>query len=330
MIGVRSLLRPPHLIQALLAVPKRHSNGARRIRFTASAGSAGVASDSESAHKRNVAELEIACPVCLQPLSSSGVTSLSPTLAAGSTFHCTTCQKQYKSNNGIFDLTISAPDYEDIVPFGVSFFQNPLIAFAYDRGYRDLFQILNFPGPDEEEMLVPAHGQFIMDLSCGSGLFTKRFLASEEYNLVIGADYSEAMLEQCLGFLENETRKYMMNVVLMRADAGRLPFLTSSLAAVHAGAAIHCWPQPLTAVAEIARVLRPGGVFVASTYILPAPPFPLKSFYGLAGQIIAQAGLPFRLWSEEDLRALVLSCGFVNWTSTRRGIYVLFSATKPS
>ncbi|KAJ7550283.1 hypothetical protein O6H91_07G092300 [Diphasiastrum complanatum] len=99
-----------------------------------------------------------------------------------------------------------------------------------------------------QEMLVPAHGQFIMDLSCGSGLFTKRFLASEEYNLVIGADYSEAMLEQCLGFLENETRKYMMNVVLMRADAGRLPFLTSSLAAVHAGAAIHCWPQPLTAV----------------------------------------------------------------------------------
>ena len=33
-------------------------------------------------------------------------------------------------------------------------------------------------------------------------------------------------------------------VVLLRADVGRLPFATGSVAAIHAGAAIHCWPNP--------------------------------------------------------------------------------------
>lgn len=37
------------------------------------------------------------------------------------------------------------------------------------------------------------------------------------------------------------------------------------VAALHAGAAIHCWPNPSAALAEISRVLRPGGLFVAST-----------------------------------------------------------------
>ena len=36
--------------------------------------------------------------------------------------------------------------------------------------------------------------------------------------------------------------------MLMRADAGRLPFKSGSLAAIHAGAAMHCWPNPTAAV----------------------------------------------------------------------------------
>lgn len=38
------------------------------------------------------------------------------------------------------------------------------------------------------------------------------------------------------------------NIILVRADISRLPFATSSVDAVHAGAALHCWPSPSTAV----------------------------------------------------------------------------------
>ena len=34
---------------------------------------------------------------------------------------------------------------------------------------------------------------------------------------------------------------------------------------------MHCWPQPAAGVREVARVLREGGVFSASTVALPAP-----------------------------------------------------------
>lgn len=61
-------------------------------------------------------------------------------------------------------------------------------------------------------------------------------------------------------------------IVAVRADVGRLPFATGSVDAIHAGAAIHCWPNPQAAMAEISRVLRPGGVFVASTFLTPLAP----------------------------------------------------------
>jgi hypothetical protein len=34
----------------------------------------------------------------------------------------------------------------------------------------------------------------------------------------------------------------------VRADVARLPFATGSIDAVHAGAAIHCWPSPAAGV----------------------------------------------------------------------------------
>ena len=61
-------------------------------------------------------------------------------------------------------------------------------------------------------------------------------------------------------------------ILCVRADIARLPFATGSVDAIHAGAAIHCWPNPQAALAEISRVLRPGGVFVASTFLTPFAP----------------------------------------------------------
>lgn len=49
-------------------------------------------------------------------------------------------------------------------------------------------------------------------------------------------------------------------------------YFQGSLDAIHAGAALHCWPSPTAALAEISRVLRPGGVFVASTFLTPVAP----------------------------------------------------------
>lgn len=42
------------------------------------------------------------------------------------------------------------------------------------------------------------------------------------------------------------------NLALVRADVSRLPFASGSIDAVHAGAALHCWPSPSNAVSSFA------------------------------------------------------------------------------
>lgn len=41
---------------------------------------------------------------------------------------------------------------------------------------------------------------------------------------------------------------FCRNIILVRADISRLPFASGSIDAVHAGAALHCWPSPSAAV----------------------------------------------------------------------------------
>lgn len=44
-------------------------------------------------------------------------------------------------------------------------------------------------------------------------------------------------------------------LILVRADISRLPFVSGSIDAVHAGAALHCWPSPSNAVSTTCYLL---------------------------------------------------------------------------
>jgi ubiquinone/menaquinone biosynthesis C-methylase UbiE len=41
------------------------------------------------------------------------------------------------------------------------------------------------------------------------------------------------------------------NLALVRADVSRLPFASGSVDAIHAGAALHCWPSASNAVSDL-------------------------------------------------------------------------------
>ena len=170
-------------------------------------------------------------------------------------------------------------------------FRLPTISFAYERGWRQNFERAGFPGIDAEFDEVDgffadgaaaraaeavadavdagaddagaaagaaaaaraAERDVVLDLSCGSGLMTRRLARSRRYARVIGADYSESML------LEARRRFGAGSAVgqrgaepaldradwpmLVRADAARLPIASGALAGVHVGAALHCWPR---------------------------------------------------------------------------------------
>ncbi|KAF5826430.1 S-adenosyl-L-methionine-dependent methyltransferase [Dunaliella salina] len=169
------------------------------------------------------------------------------------------------------------------------------------------------------------------------------FARSGKFAGVIASDFSESMLQQaCNFFQEDGTLSRTLSdspssgappVLLLRADVGRLPFPTGSVAAIHSGAAIHCWPNPQAAMAEISRVLAPGGIFVASTFLVPSAPL---------GQVLGddvvrplnQLDAPFisgqyRWWEEAELRDLCTGVGLQDFVRDRSMRFIMFSAKKP-
>ncbi|KAL9312656.1 hypothetical protein ACSQ67_018108 [Phaseolus vulgaris] len=177
--------------------------------------------------------------------------------------------------------------------------------------------------------LKPVLGGNIVDASCASGLFSRLFAKSGLFSFVVALDYSENMLQQCYEFIQQDENFPKENFILVRADISRLPFVSNSVDAVHAGAALHCWPSPLAAVAEISRVLRPGGVFVATTYILDGP-LSVIPFRSTLRQNIRQASGSYIFLSERELEDLCRACGLVGFKCIRNGLFVMISARKPS
>ncbi|KIY98469.1 putative methyltransferase [Monoraphidium neglectum] len=127
-------------------------------------------------------------------------------------------------------------------------------------------------------------------------------------------------------------------IVCVRADIARLPFATGSVDAIHAGAAIHCWPNPQAALAEISRVLRPGGVFVASTFLTPFAPIgellgddtvrPISQALERTPWARGRAAT-YRQWEQAELRELAGQVGLAWRGCVRANRFILFAADKP-
>ncbi|KAL2893850.1 putative methyltransferase At1g78140 chloroplastic [Bienertia sinuspersici] len=289
----------------------------------------------------------LGCPISYEPLTWSGDSRLSMYLFGSSS------KKTYYENDSIFDLTASsgAKDYVESKPLVTEFFSTPFMSFLYERGWRQNFGLGGYPGPDKEYKMVkeyftilfylqfemakeyfkPVLGGNIVDASCGSGLFSR---------LLLGVECSLLLLllttqKQCCGNAMNLLKrtqaspKSRMKLILVRADISRLPFVSGSIDAVHAGAALHCWPSPSSAVAEISRILRPGGVFVATTTIADGP-FTLVPFRRNFREYLQQFSGSRVFLSERELEDLCTTCGLVDFRCTRIGLFVMISASKPS
>lgn len=277
----------------------------------------------------------LACPICYQPLSLIGDRILSVEIA-GANLLCDCCKKTYSAKESHLELTVAsgASNYEDSMPLGTEIFRTPLVSFLYERGWRQNFVWGGFPGPEKEfelmkDYLKPVLGGNIIDASCGSGLFSRLFAKSGLFSLVVALDYSENMLKQCYDFIKQEENFPKEKLILVRADISRLPFPSRSFDAVHAGAAIHCWPSPPAAVAEISRVLRPGGVFVGSTFILDWPFGQIPLLGPFRQNLMQMAGSQVFL-QESELEDICRACGLVGFTATKNRQFIMYSARKPN
>lgn len=97
----------------------------------------------------------------------------------------------------------------------------------------------------------------VLDVACGTGELERLLVQNNPAQNIAGVDISEQMLTQAMQKL-----KAYPSVSFKVGTASDLPFSDRSTDIVVSANAFHYFPHPETALAEMQRVLRPGGKIV--------------------------------------------------------------------
>ena len=126
---------------------------------------------------------------------------------------------------------------------------------SYDRAGLQLFTYR----PIHDAVLARIDGlepSMVVDLGCGTGQLTQRLIRGFPDANIVGVDLSDGMLTEAAVRLRQVGSD---DQPLVRADALQLPFAPSSIDLVVCTESFHWYPDQAAALAELARVLNPGG-----------------------------------------------------------------------
>jgi ubiquinone/menaquinone biosynthesis C-methylase UbiE len=103
-------------------------------------------------------------------------------------------------------------------------------------------------------------GKKLLDIACGTGVLTEQFVR-------MGADVTAIDLTpKAVALTKKRLSLYALSANVMEADAQKLPFEDHSFDYVCAWGCLMHMPNTEQAIAEIFRVLKPGGKAVAMMY----------------------------------------------------------------
>lgn len=100
---------------------------------------------------------------------------------------------------------------------------------------------------------------YVLELACGTGMISQRIVGS--VRSLEATDFSPEMIAQAQKHKTSTKLHYSV------ADATQLPYADQSFDAVVIANALHVMPEPEKALAEIHRVLKPGGLLLAPTFV---------------------------------------------------------------
>ena len=132
---------------------------------------------------------------------------------------------------------------------------------AYEASWRDQLE------PAHSLMLDLAAlcpGERVLDVACGTGLVSFRAAAAVGPDgAVVGTDISGEMVETAR---REAALRELANVAFERADAEALPLPDGAFDAALCGLGLMYVPDPVQALSEMRRVLRPGGRAAAAVW----------------------------------------------------------------
>jgi SAM-dependent methyltransferase len=182
----------------------------------------------------------------------------------------------------------------------------PQIRFDDGAGYeRMMGKWSRLAGGVFLDWLKPASGLRWIDVGCGNGAFTELLAERCAPAEIQGIDPSEAQLAFA------RARHSAGIAQFGQGDAMALPFADDSFDAAAMALVIFFVPEPAAGVAEMARVVRPGGLVASYAWDIEAGGFPIEPVLAT----LRDLGLPvirppsFAAARMENLRALWAGAG---------------------
>ena len=195
--------------------------------------------------------------------------------------------------------------------------QNPVIAplaawllWGLDvrRFWRHVAQLENAPA-----------GACILDVPCGGGIAFGHLAGGPERKYA-AADISTTMLERAE---RKAARLGVRGIEFVHADIAKLPFPDASYDLCLTYNGLHCFPYPVAAVGELARVLRSGGSIRGSA-VLRDSGYRQDRFV----RFMQRTGQFGPTGTVSDLRQWLESAGFIEIAIDSSSAVALFSAIR--
>ena len=143
-------------------------------------------------------------------------------------------------------------------------------------------------------------GDTVLECACGTGLLSA--VIAQKCRQLTATDFSEKMLKKA----EKNCRAFR-NITYAPADITALPFADGSFDKVVAGNVIHLLDNPMTALGELNRVCKDGGMLIIPTYMNKDDTGKTNGFSDAA----QKAGADFkREFTMESYRQFFLDAGY--------------------
>lgn len=180
-------------------------------------------------------------------------------------------------------------------------------------------------GPEEVARLLeglPIGGKSVLDIGCGAGGIDVALVENHGARYVTGIDVEDTVLAHARWTVDKAG--LADRIGCLKAAPGPLPFAPESFDIVFSKDSIVHIPDKHALMREVFRVLRPGGWFVASDWLIghDGPPSPEMAAY------IAAEGLDFGMASPTKYRDAMERAGFVDISIASRNAWYAERATE--